>query len=196
MAGIESIQCPKCGSPLEVARSTLQARCSYCGSTLRVSRDASGQPLAVLDDIREDTDILATDVVRRRLEERLRERLAVRHNLRSAYAIALEKTPASAGCATWLVAAVGAFIGALVGAGLGEIVGPESVEGFSLLGVIVGGLIAWWLMDPERKATRTKVEEYYGPRLRALGRDVEEARRELGAATARMDGLIRDAGGH
>lgn len=59
MAGLESVQCPKCGGPLEVTPSTAQARCSYCGSVLEVSCDASGQP----------TDILTANVVRRRLED-------------------------------------------------------------------------------------------------------------------------------
>ena len=79
MAGVQSIQCPKCGSPLEVTPSTSQARCSYCGSMLRVSRDASGQPLAVLDDIRTGIDILALDAERRQLHEKLEALRGGRH---------------------------------------------------------------------------------------------------------------------
>ena len=56
---LEGIQCPKCGSPVQVTRGTRLAECEYCGCTLRVTRGASGHPLGVLDTIKDDTSLIA-----------------------------------------------------------------------------------------------------------------------------------------
>ena len=75
---IEFMQCPKCGSPLEVQPTATSATCAYCGSRLRVTRGASGHPLAVLGDIKNDTAILAKQTavnhLRRQLPDLLEER--------------------------------------------------------------------------------------------------------------------------
>lgn len=70
---LEAIQCPKCGSPLEVDARANMAVCTYCGSYLRLVQGDSGHVLPVLDEIRVDTGILARDTARRRFEQRLGE---------------------------------------------------------------------------------------------------------------------------
>ena len=68
---VETIQCPKCGSPLEVTGGTRLAECTFCGSTLRITLGASGHPLGVLEGIKEDTSLIAKEraleVVRQRI---------------------------------------------------------------------------------------------------------------------------------
>ena len=52
---VHSIQCPKCGAPVEAAAEGGVSRCKHCNSSLRFSRDDSGHPVAVLDEIKSDT---------------------------------------------------------------------------------------------------------------------------------------------
>ena len=78
---VETIQCPKCGSPLEVTSGTRLAECTYCGSTLRITVGASGHPLGVLEGIKEDTSLMAKEraleVVRQRIARLEEERAAL-----------------------------------------------------------------------------------------------------------------------
>lgn len=75
---VETIQCPKCGSPLEIADGTRLAECTFCGSTLRITQGASGHPLGVLEGIKEDTSLMAKEraleVVRQRIARLEEER--------------------------------------------------------------------------------------------------------------------------
>jgi len=80
---VESIQCPKCGSPLEVESAARAATCTYCGSRLRLTKGASGHPLAVLEDIKVDTEILAKQTAINHLGERLDHWLEEREGLRA-----------------------------------------------------------------------------------------------------------------
>ena len=56
---LEPIQCPKCGSILEVQRTDKAATCAYCGSRFRVTRSMSGNLMGVLGEIKSDTGIMA-----------------------------------------------------------------------------------------------------------------------------------------
>ncbi len=78
---IEFMQCPKCGSPLEVEPTARSATCTYCGSRLRVTRGASGHPVAVLSDIKDDTAIIAKQTAINHLRNRLRNLLQERGRL-------------------------------------------------------------------------------------------------------------------
>ena len=71
---IEAIQCPKCGGPLSVEEGRDSVYCSHCGAGLRISTGSSGHPLATLDDIKDDTSLLAMRAALERLDERLQER--------------------------------------------------------------------------------------------------------------------------
>lgn len=78
---VESIQCPKCGSPLQVEGGHRQIWCTYCGSQLRITSGSSGHRLAVLDDIRADTSLLAKQRALEHLRQRRVELLAEREEL-------------------------------------------------------------------------------------------------------------------
>jgi len=68
---VERVQCPSCGAHLTLEDRQGAARCAYCGAHLRITQGASGHPLAVLDDIKVDSSILAMNVVREHLQEEL-----------------------------------------------------------------------------------------------------------------------------
>ena len=70
---VESIQCPECGSTLEVERSDSFTVCTYCGSRLRVSEAASGSLIGILDQIKADTSIVAKRAALKHLRERLND---------------------------------------------------------------------------------------------------------------------------
>ena len=169
MAEVQSIQCPKCGSPLEVTPSTTQARCSYCGSVLHVSRDTSGQLLAVLEGIRTDTDILATDVVAR-LGERLRALRRSRDDLSDQHAAAKKR-------ATWLKI-VGGII--LVVAFLVYRNGSIYCASICLL---ISLLPSIW------ESKHKKLAKRYKSTLCKLDVEIAETERRLRAVVARMDRL-------
>lgn len=64
---VEVIQCPQCGSPLEVTGTTEWARCSYCAAAVRITMGASGHITGILHEIKQDTDAL-TDALTREME--------------------------------------------------------------------------------------------------------------------------------
>lgn len=89
---VETIQCPKCGSPLEITDGTRLAECTFCGSTLRITQGASGHPLGVLEGIKEDTSLMAKE----RALEVVRQRIA---------RLEEERATLESERATWLAAA-------------------------------------------------------------------------------------------
>ncbi len=70
MVDLDRLQCPGCGATLTAeGRDTLF--CSYCGAKLKVKTGASGNPMAVLDGIKDDTSLMAKKVAMQHLEEEL-----------------------------------------------------------------------------------------------------------------------------
>jgi hypothetical protein len=80
---VTSIQCPQCGSPVQVEPAARYATCAYCASSLRITRGSSGHPLAVLEDIRADTGMLARQAAVRHLRQRLRDLTGQRNELQA-----------------------------------------------------------------------------------------------------------------
>jgi ribosomal protein S27AE len=68
---VENVQCPKCGAPVMVVSGRESFHCTYCGAGLKIALGASGHPFAVLDDIKSDTNIIAKEVLLRRLNSEL-----------------------------------------------------------------------------------------------------------------------------
>ena len=55
----ESIRCPQCGGSLDVGRSAVSAKCAYCGSTIRLKVDTAGQVIPFLEQMQQDSSIVA-----------------------------------------------------------------------------------------------------------------------------------------
>jgi len=82
---VESVQCPKCGAPVDVTAGRESLHCTYCGAGLKITRGASGHAMATLDDIKADTSVLAIRAALERLDERVsqaRDRLGQLHEAR------------------------------------------------------------------------------------------------------------------
>ena len=60
---LESVQCPKCGAPVQPVARRDVAHCTCCGAALRIAKAASGRIMATLADIRSDTGLLARDAM-------------------------------------------------------------------------------------------------------------------------------------
>ncbi len=56
---LESVRCPQCGGSLDVGRSAVSAKCAYCGSTIQLKVDAAGQVLPVLEQMHQESSIVA-----------------------------------------------------------------------------------------------------------------------------------------
>ena len=78
---VESVQCPKCGAPLGVEPGREHMYCSHCGAHSRLALGASGHRMAVLDDIKTDTSILAKEVALRRLNDKVTQKQMARQSL-------------------------------------------------------------------------------------------------------------------
>jgi len=82
MSTVETLQCPNCGAQLEPAgRESLY--CTYCGAHLKVKTGASGNPMATLDGIKEDTSTLAREATYARLEKDVAALLERKQELRA-----------------------------------------------------------------------------------------------------------------
>ena len=71
---VETLQCPKCGAPLRIEPDREHTYCSYCGAALKLTQGVSGHQMAVLDDNKTDTSILAKEVALRRLTDKVTEK--------------------------------------------------------------------------------------------------------------------------
>lgn len=174
---MQAMQCPKCGGSLEVASSDTHTVCVYCGHSIRISRDASGQPVAVLEDIRASTDILAADTARKRLEERLT-------GLRESYSQLYERyadVRGEVGRLAWTPAITGIVFGFVIGSLVGDWAVPL---------LIVGSVIGLVLALRAQAARLAEAEESYEPVLNRISDSIEEVTNQLQAVTSRMDNLV------
>jgi DNA-directed RNA polymerase subunit RPC12/RpoP len=70
---IESLDCNKCGAPLEVPENVNFVRCGHCGARLKVHREKAAHYTEVLDQIQESTRALRNEVQVLRLQNELRD---------------------------------------------------------------------------------------------------------------------------
>lgn len=174
---MQAMQCPKCGGALGFAPQATRAVCGYCGGSVRISRDASGQPVAVLEDIRTSADILAAEVARKRLEERLAD-------LRESYSQFYERYTNArdeANRLSWTAAIGGIVLGFVLGSIIGE---------WTLPLLIVGSAIGLVLALRARTARLAEVGEAYESVLNQIIEELGEVTTQLRAVTAKMDGLV------
>jgi len=186
---VESIQCPKCGSPLEVISSTRQAVCEYCGSTLTITKGASGHSMAVLDEIKVDTGLIARETARRRLEEKLQDLRLRRNKLHGEYLGQLEQRQVrGGGCSL----SAGLFMTALL-IGLLLVASGEAYLGVIL--VLGGAVVLYWSHWKRRKSQREHKKDLaskYEPRLRQLSEDISHTKQRIETIKVEMDRLSEE----
>lgn len=190
MTDIWAVQCPKCGSPLEVTPSTTQARCSFCGAALQLSRGSSGHPLAtVLDSIQADTELLALEAVRRHVEGNL---VDLRQSLVALEAASRATTtgPGVAGCSVLsVIAAVLAGLGYLVSDAMGAAGEIGLVVGFTLACVIFS--LVWRGVSTKMETQAQEAQERYEQEQGALREQIASEEARLREVVARMDHIGR-----
>jgi hypothetical protein len=81
----ESIRCPQCGGSLDVGRYAVPAKCAYCGSTIQRKVDATGQALPVLEQLHQESSIVAKrgamDYLQKQLQDWVQYKADLEHNM-------------------------------------------------------------------------------------------------------------------
>lgn len=176
---MEAIQCPKCGSPLEVDARANSAVCTYCGSYLRLTQGPSGHVLPVLDDIKVDTGILARDTARRRFEQRLEEL----HDARQALLKNRETRKRLVGdLQGWLVVGIGTWI-VLIMVGL---------RGYSLIVVSIGFTAVFLLLHQRIERKKREIDHQYAPRLEHNAQEIASIQQRVRIVSHEMDRLTEE----
>lgn len=189
---VESIQCVKCGSPLEVESTARFAICGYCGSRLRITRGASGHPLGVLEDIKLDTEIIAKqtaiDHLRDRLSELVRQRQILKAQLTNElHAAGRRHETAWGGCLP--LAGLIVILGCLASNASFETNAPWLGAGFLLLGI---GIWRTGRAKVRQQEARRKVENTYGARIARIDEQIQSTQRRIVELQVDMDRLARE----
>jgi len=184
---VESIQCPKCGSPLQVESGLRQLWCTYCGSQLRITRGSSGHPLAVLDHIRADTSLLAKQRALEHLRQRRVELLAEREKLGTWWGEQkrfIDRVPSEHQVGRKATQAVVFSMIAVLGACmfLGSVVAGVTGDSSSILLSVMGFLLAGVMSVCVRSVVRERGR---------LVKKVEEERERARAALAQCEARLR-----
>lgn len=199
---VESIQCPKCGSPLEVESTARFAICNYCGSRLRITRGASGHPLGVLEDIKVDTEVIAKQTAIDHLRERLQhlgeERDRLERQMRSELEAAQSASPgrgdASVAAGIMLLGFAIVVIGTRVSFAeeMSRVV-VCSGPGLLLLGGGIFGLIKTQARNGEGKRltneAQGKARKEYRPAIARIDEQIQSTQRRIAELQADMDRL-------
>ena len=194
---IESIQCVKCGSPLEVESTARFAICTYCGSRLRITRGASGHPLGVLEDIKLDTEIIAKQTAINHLRERLQHFRAERDRLEVQLQGELERAwPRGLGRDfpyRWekpmAVACVFAIIGVVIWMSSSKFWGGVCLA-VATAEVFALGRALRLYRRYERAESR--IREKYGPFIASAGEQIQSTQRRIAELQTDMDRLARE----
>ncbi len=214
---LEPMQCPKCGSPLQVEPSAGVVFCNYCGSRLRLTRGSSGHPMGVLDEIRNDTAILAHRTAIDHLQESLPALYARRDALKEKVDwLAAVGTPprplvsAKAGSLARALTLLAALVALLL---LPQIV--QSMTGGSAddkswatamakwivgpcLVVALAGATVWWMSRVEGGLSRAAASEARSrwlelkPGLATLEEEIRSTEARIDELKAEMDRLARE----
>lgn len=184
---VESVQCPKCGSPLQVESGLRQVWCTYCGSQLRITSGSSGHPLAVLDDIRADTSLLAKQRALEHLRQHRVELFAEREKLCAWWEQQkrfIGSVPSERQVGNKATQAVMFSMLAVVGACmfLGSLVAGVTGDSSSILLAAIGLLFAGVMLVCVRSVLRERA---------GLVKRVEEERESARSALAQCEARIR-----
>lgn len=194
---VESVQCPKCGAPVDVMLGRESLHCTYCGAGLRITRGASGHALATLDDIKVDTSFLAGQAALARLEQRLRELQATRDQMlasRNGAEARINQLNTSSGTKlTKILLGVAAIVLAVVllnsASGIGIVVGPFLlIFGIVTLVWPLGDLLA---IRRQIHAAKMHVADM-ASRIDDTSREIDAVKKQRDPLAARLDNLASE----
>jgi predicted RNA-binding Zn-ribbon protein involved in translation (DUF1610 family) len=183
---LDRVQCPSCGG--HVSPEGRDAfHCSYCGAKLVVRRGASGNLMADLETIRQDTALLARQTAEQHLRKQLKDRLADLARVKQrceAERSAVNRDWSISPTANVLIAA--GFLALLIVVFSHD--SPTQAAGLVVGTVLcaVGGIVGWGPRQAKKKA----VDELYAPQIRQCEERVEETRRRLAEVGGEIDKLV------
>ena len=188
---VESVQCPKCGAPLRVEPDREHTYCSYCGAALKLTRGHSGHQMAVLDDIKTDTSILAKEVALRRLTEKVTEKQIEQQDLVATRNTQRKALPVDPLTMKVLYALFGIVLTAL---GIDTCFNEGASVAFGVsLSLIIIGLFFLFLAAKQtavrkRREGLTRIAEL-DAQIDTLSREIEDIHETIRAHKADMDDL-------
>ena len=184
---VESVQCPKCGASLSVEPDREHTFCSYCGAGLKLALGVSGHPMAVLDDIKTDTSILAKEVALRRLTDKITEKQRAVRALLSERATELEALPSIA----WEFRVLCAFFGIPVTIAAICAFSFEAVAA-GLLVLAMGLPFLYLAVSPVaglKKREGLQRIAQLDARIHSISQEIEDLQEQISAKEADMDAL-------
>ena len=178
----ESIRCPQCGGSPDVGRSAVSAKCVYCGSTIKLKVDAAGQVIPFLEQMQQDSSIVAKRAAIEVMEASLAKLVEYRADLERD----MEKKCAAPDSNQPLWALLGVGLGAALGYCIGWAVDISPAFPVAVMGGVVGLMLSLIVGTPGHIK---KVKASFAPRIAeadATIRKHEERIRELRADVARL----------
>jgi len=173
----ESVRCPQCGGSLDVGRSAVSAKCAYCGSTIQLKVDAAGQVIPFLEQMQQDSSIVAKRAAIEVMEASLAKLVEDRADLERD----MEKK-CKASDYTLRVALLGAGLGFFIGL----VVAASNAFQFALMLGLAGLFLGAFIVTPN---AIQKVKASFASRIAeadATIRKHKERIRELRADVARL----------
>jgi len=178
---VERVQCPSCGAFLALGDQQGAVQCTYCGAHLRIAQGASGQPMAILDEIKIDSSILAMNAVRGHLQEKLAELQGKRRSILDN--ASNEKSAVLPGCARMfgILCLLGGIISFLVAiAGIEEATWVMVVSFIILMGIFV---YASW--------RRGGIDSQAQAQIAPIDKEIQKVQEELARIESKMDELAK-----
>lgn len=182
MTSVEQVQCPNCAAQVDVEEGRSFLHCSYCGSGLKIEKGSSGHSMAVLDDIKVDTGILAHEVVRRRLEGRLGE-------LEETFGVVHQRYDEGKPGGVWIMWIVALLFMGVTSLGFGFLKYKGASGEIIITGIafILVGVVVLSIQSDKRQ----KMQEEYEAARERYESEVAAVREELEHVTEQMDDLTR-----
>ncbi len=184
---LERLQCPSCGAAVDPGgRDT--CFCSYCGARLRIRQGASGNAMATLDGIKEDTSLLARQAALAHLEKELHALGPSRDALvqhceaeRGRFAA----SPRPSGCLATLAVLTLTAAGAVL---LFTHLGLRYAAGLLVAG-IAGFAVSSAILRREQARLETELQPYRA-RIEEIDRKADAIRQKMAALKAELDRAV------
>ena len=174
---VEAIQCVKCGAALEVGSATTTATCTYCGSMLHVTRGGSGHLMAALEDIRSDTQVIATKAALDSVQDSLLTAKNTIKQLVKSCQVEYEADLLNVAAAKKLVILLGPVLSVIVG-----ISGSWNISAVIMVATVVLYFLLPSLMQPGRNA-----KDRYNERVVPIEKQISELEARKSKLKAEID---------
>lgn len=189
---IQRLQCPSCGANITTdGRGSLF--CSYCGAKLRIKTGASGNPMAMLDGIKEDTSLMARRSALAHVEEELSRLEAEREKTIQSYKAqnAEAEEEGDRGCFAFApMLLLFAGIGLVAQFAYGR--AAQGIVGLALIGAAIAIYAAWGRADAARERQRVALKSRVAQTVAEIDAKVAPLRERAEGLKAEIDRSISE----